>query len=166
ASLNGSRLLSSPQPCNGSGSGAWPGPGGEPWDPEDWNLTAEELRLKYLGPPQSRLFGPICAAYALIFAVGAAGNALTCLVLLRHRALRSPTHVYLLSLAASDLLQLLLGMPLELYELRHNYPFPLGAGGCLFRTLLFETVCLASVLSVTALGVERYVAVVRPLRAR
>ncbi|XP_007486140.1 neuromedin-U receptor 1 [Monodelphis domestica] len=150
----------SPPLCNGSGDG------GDPFDPEDWNLTAEELRLKYLGPPQSALFAPICAAYALIFAVGAAGNALTCLVITRHRALRTATNLYLLSLAAADLLLLLLGMPLELYELRHNYPFPLGAGGCLFRTLLFEAVCLASVLTVTALGVERYVAVAHPLRAR
>ncbi|XP_027731189.1 neuromedin-U receptor 1 isoform X2 [Vombatus ursinus] len=147
------------QLCNGSG-------GWEAFDPDDLNLTAEDLRLKYLGPPQSRLFGPVCTTYLLIFVVGAAGNALTCLVILRHQAMRTPTNYYLLSLAVSDLLVLLLGMPLELYEMRQNYPFQLGAGGCYFRTLLFETVCLASVLNVTALSVERYVAVVRPLQAK
>uniref|UniRef100_A0A4X2M7J8 Neuromedin U receptor 1 n=1 Tax=Vombatus ursinus TaxID=29139 RepID=A0A4X2M7J8_VOMUR len=140
--------------------------GWEAFDPDDLNLTAEDLRLKYLGPPQSRLFGPVCTTYLLIFVVGAAGNALTCLVILRHQAMRTPTNYYLLSLAVSDLLVLLLGMPLELYEMRQNYPFQLGAGGCYFRTLLFETVCLASVLNVTALSVERYVAVVRPLQAK
>ncbi|XP_074046215.1 neuromedin-U receptor 1 [Macrotis lagotis] len=154
-----------PQFCNGSGDllrgRAWEG-----FDLEDLNLTAEELRLKYLGPQQSRLFGPICAIYLLIFAVGAVGNALTCLVILQYKAMRTPTNYFLFSLALSDLLVLLLGMPLELYEMRQNYPFQLGLGGCYFQTLLFETVCLASVLNVTALSVERYVAVVHPLRAK
>nr|XP_008257528.1 neuromedin-U receptor 1 [Oryctolagus cuniculus]XP_051704057.1 neuromedin-U receptor 1 [Oryctolagus cuniculus] len=133
---------------------------------EDLNLTDEELRLKYLGPQQTELFVPICATYLLIFAVGAVGNGLTCLVILRHTAMRTPTNCYLFSLAVSDLLVLLVGLPLELYEMWRNYPFLLGTGGCYFRTLLFETVCLASVLNVTALSVERYVAVVHPLRAR
>lgn len=154
-----------PQPCNVSGHSR-SAVGWEPFDPEDLNLTVEELRLKYLGPKQSRLFGPVCATYLLIFAVGAAGNALTCLVILRHRAMRTPTNYYLFSLAVSDLLVLLLGLPLELYEMQHSYPFQLGAGGCYFRTLLFETVCLASVLNVTALSVERFVAVMRPLQAK
>ncbi|EPY82342.1 neuromedin-U receptor 1-like protein [Camelus ferus] len=106
-------------PCNGSRAL-------ESFDPEDLNLTDEELKFK---------------------------------------AMRTPTNYYLFSLAVSDLLVLLVGLPLELYEMWRNYPFLLGTGGCYFRTLLFETVCLASVLNVTALSVERYVAVVHPLQA-
>lgn len=41
-----------------------------------------------------------------------------------------------------------------------------GAGGCYFKTFLFETVCFASVLNVTALSAERYVAVVHPLKVK
>ncbi|XP_045873985.1 neuromedin-U receptor 1 [Meles meles] len=145
--------------CNGSRASRLP-------DPEDLNLTDEELRLKYLGPQQTELFVPICVTYLLIFVVGAVGNGLTCTVILRHKNMRTPTNYYLFSLAVSDLLVLLVGLPLELYEMWCNYPFLLGAGGCYFRTLLFETVCLASVLNVTALSVERYVAVVHPLQAR
>ncbi|XP_022375030.1 neuromedin-U receptor 1 [Enhydra lutris kenyoni] len=146
-------------PCNGSRASRLP-------DPEDLNLTDEELRLKYLGPQQTELFVPICVTYLLIFVVGAVGNGLTCTVILRHKNMRTPTNYYLFSLAVSDLLVLLVGLPLELYEMWCNYPFLLGTGGCYFRTLLFETVCLASVLNVTALSVERYVAVVHPLQAR
>lgn len=136
------------------------------FEPEDLNLTDEALRLKYLGPQQMELFVPISAVYLLIFVAGTVGNGLTCTVILRHKAMGTPTNFYLLSLAVSDLLVLLVGLPLELYEMQHNYPFQLGAGGCYFRTLLFETVCLASVLNVTALSVERYVAVVHPLQAK
>ncbi|XP_028925370.1 neuromedin-U receptor 1 [Ornithorhynchus anatinus] len=152
-----------------SGNGSDPLPSQGSWGSvsrEDMNLTVEDLRVKYLGPRQSNFFTPVCVAYLLIFAVGATGNTLTCAVILRHKTMRSPTNYYLFSLAVSDLLVLLLGMPLELYEMWCNYPFLLGACGCYFKILLFETVCLASVLNVTALSVERYVAVVHPLKAK
>lgn len=133
---------------------------------EDLNLTDEALRVKYLGPQQMKQFLPICVVYLLIFVVGTLGNGLTCAVILRHKAMHTPTNFYLFSLAVSDLLVLLVGLPLELYEMQYNYPFRLGESACHFRVLLFETVCLASVLNVTALSVERYVAVVRPLHAK
>lgn len=133
---------------------------------EDLNLTNEELKLKYLGLQQHPHFVPLCTTYLLIFVVGVLGNALTCFVIVHHKNMRTPTNYYLFSLAVSDLLVLLVGLPLELYEMWQNYPFLLGLGGCYFRTLLFETVCLASVLNITALSMERYVAVVHPLRAR
>ncbi|XP_061493529.1 neuromedin-U receptor 1 isoform X1 [Rhineura floridana] len=136
------------------------------FDPEDLNMTAEQLRMKYLGPRRSGFFIPICTMYLLIFVVGAVGNALTCLVIIQHRFMRTPTNYYLFSLAISDLLVLLLGMPLEIYEMWSNYPFLLGTGGCCFKTLLFEAVCFASILNVTALSVERYIAVVHPLKAK
>ncbi|XP_008938048.1 PREDICTED: neuromedin-U receptor 1 [Merops nubicus] len=136
------------------------------FDPKDANLTEEQLRDKYLGPRRSSFFVPVCVIYLLIFVVGAVGNTLTCIVILRHRFMRTPTNYYLFSLAVSDLLVLLLGMPLELYDMWSNYPFLLGASGCYFKTLLFEAVCFASILNVTALSVERYIAVVHPLKAK
>ncbi|KAM9315931.1 neuromedin-U receptor 1 [Gastrophryne carolinensis] len=132
----------------------------------DCNLTVEELLFKYLGPRRSNYFTPICVIYLLIFAVGAVGNTLTCIVIIKHKIMRTPTNYYLFSLAISDLLILLLGMPLELYELWSNYPFLFGKTGCSFKILLFEMVCFASILNVTALSVERYIAVVHPLRAK
>uniref|UniRef100_A0A8B9K316 Neuromedin U receptor 1a n=1 Tax=Astyanax mexicanus TaxID=7994 RepID=A0A8B9K316_ASTMX len=126
----------------------------------------DEYLERYLGPRRSPVFLPVCITYLLIFFVGVLGNILTCTVITRHRVMRTPTNFYLFSLAVSDLLVLLLGMPLELYELWSNYPFLLGESGCYFKTFLFETVCFASILNVTALSVERYIAVVHPLRAK
>ncbi|XP_015216870.1 neuromedin-U receptor 1 [Lepisosteus oculatus] len=133
---------------------------------EDLCLSQEELLEKYLGPRRSSFFLPVCIAYLMIFVVGAVGNALTCTVIARNKVMRTPTNYYLFSLAVSDLLVLLLGMPLELYEMWSNYPFLFGKGGCYFKTFLFETVCFASILNVTALSVERYIAVVHPLKAK
>lgn len=129
-------------------------------------VTEKDYLAKRLGPATSPVFLPVCITYLTIFMVGVLGNSLTCAVILRYRVMQTPTNYYLLSLAVSDLLVLLLGMPLELYEMWQNYPFLLGVGGCYFKTFLFETVCFASILNVTALSVERYVAVVHPLKVK
>ncbi|KAM7379020.1 hypothetical protein PAMP_004598 [Pampus punctatissimus] len=135
-------------------------------DADKMCLSEEEYLAWYLGPPRSPVFLPVCITYLTIFMVGVLGNSMTCVVILHYRVMQTPTNYYLLSLAVSDLLVLLLGMPLEIYEMWQNYPFLLGEGGCYFKTFLFETVCFASILNVTALSVERYVAVVHPLKVR
>ncbi|KAL1279812.1 hypothetical protein QQF64_014412 [Cirrhinus molitorella] len=132
----------------------------------DLCLSHSAYLEKYLGPCRSPFFLPMCVTYLLIFVVGVLGNSLTCIVIARHRVMRTTTNYYLFSLAISDLLVLLLGLPLELYELWSNYPFLFGVAGCYFKTCLFETVCFASVLNVTALSVERYRAVLHPLHAK
>lgn len=129
------------------------------------NNTDDYLAL-LCGPPRSHLFLPVSVVYTLIFVVGVVGNLLVCLVILRHQTMKTPTNYYLFSLAVSDLLVLLLGMPLEVYEMWRNYPFLFGPVGCYFKTALFETVCFASVLSITAVSVERYVAILHPFRAK
>ncbi|XP_003464567.1 neuromedin-U receptor 2 isoform X2 [Cavia porcellus] len=137
---------------------------GEPWRK---HLNSTEDYLAYLcGPRRSHLFLPVTVVYALIFVVGVIGNLLVCLVILRDQMMKTPTNYYLFSLAVSDLLVLLLGMPLEVYEMWHNYPFLFGPVGCYFKTALFETVCFASILSVTTVSVERYVAILYPFRAK
>lgn len=136
-------------------------------DPFKKYLNSAEDYLAFLcGPPRSHLFFPVTVVYALIFAVGVIGNLLVCLVILRHQTMKTPTNYYLFSLAISDLLVLLLGMPLEVYEMWRNYPFLFGSVGCYFKTALFETVCFASILSVTTVSVERYVAILHPFRAK
>ncbi|CAJ1071951.1 neuromedin-U receptor 1-like isoform X1 [Xyrichtys novacula] len=129
-------------------------------------MSEEEYLNLHLGVRRSPEFLPVCIIYLTIFLAGVLGNSLTCAVILHYRVMQTPTNYYLLSLAVSDLLVLLLGMPLELYEMWQNYPFLLGEGGCYFKTFLFETVCFASILNVTALSVERYVAVVHPLKVK
>ncbi|KAM4747487.1 neuromedin-U receptor 2 [Rhinophrynus dorsalis] len=130
-------------------------------------LNSTEEYLAYLcGPKRSRLSLPMTLVYAAIFLIGVSGNMLVCLVILKHHNMRTPTNYYLFSLAVSDLLVLLLGMPLEVYEMWSNYPFLFGAWGCYFKTVLFETVCFASILSVTTVSVERYVAIIHPFQAK
>ncbi|NXG12969.1 NMUR2 protein, partial [Grallaria varia] len=130
-------------------------------------LNSTEDYLAFLcGPRRSYLFLPMALVYTLIFVVGVVGNFLVCLVILKHQNMKTPTNYYLFSLAVSDLLVLLFGMPLEVYEMWSNYPFLFGPVGCYLKTALFETVCFASILSVTTLSVERYIAILHPFRAK
>ncbi|XP_070975826.1 neuromedin-U receptor 1 [Oncorhynchus clarkii lewisi] len=135
-------------------------------DMGDMCLNRSQYLEKFLGFQRSPVFLPVCITFLIIFAVGVLGNVLTCAVIVRYKVMRTPTNYYLFSLAVSDLLVLVLGMPLELYEMWSNYPFLFGAGGCYFKTFLFETVCFASILNVTALSVERYIAVLHPLKVK
>ncbi|NWH47140.1 NMUR2 protein, partial [Fregata magnificens] len=130
-------------------------------------LNSTEDYLAFLcGPRRSHLFLPMALVYTLIFVVGVVGNFLVCLVILKHRNMKTPTNYYLFSLAISDLLVLLFGMPLEVYEMWSNYPFLFGPIGCYLKTALFETVCFASILSVTTVSMERYIAILHPFRAK
>ncbi|POI30151.1 hypothetical protein CIB84_006099 [Bambusicola thoracicus] len=130
-------------------------------------LNSTEDYLAFLcGPKRSHLFLPMALVYSAIFVVGVIGNFLVCLVILKHQNMKTPTNYYLFSLAVSDLLVLLFGMPLEVYEMWSNYPFLFGPIGCYFKTALFETVCFASILSVTTVSIERYFAILHPFRAK
>uniref|UniRef100_A0A7M4F5Z1 Neuromedin U receptor 2 n=1 Tax=Crocodylus porosus TaxID=8502 RepID=A0A7M4F5Z1_CROPO len=136
-------------------------------EPLRWHLNSTEDYLAFVcGPKRSHLFVPMSLIYALIFVVGVVGNLLVCLVIIKHRNMKTPTNYYLFSLAISDLLVLVFGMPLEVYEMWSNYPFLFGPVGCYFKTALFETVCFASILSVTTVSMERYVAILHPFRAK
>ncbi|XP_069871374.1 neurotensin receptor type 2 [Dipodomys merriami] len=106
--------------------------------------------------------------YALVLALGAAGNALSARVVLKAgagRAGRQRLHV--LSLALAALLLLLVGVPVELCRVvwAHD-PWALGDLGCRGYYLARELGAGATVLGLAGLSAERCLAVCAPLRAR
>uniref|UniRef100_A0A1I8H2D1 Thyrotropin-releasing hormone receptor n=1 Tax=Macrostomum lignano TaxID=282301 RepID=A0A1I8H2D1_9PLAT len=113
-----------------------------------------------------RAFVTMVASAALL--IGVAGNALVVAVVLRVRSrLLTPTNCYLVSLAASDLLVLLLGSVTILVELnvvRDNWLL-LGVPGCKLNVYLTYVAVKTSAFAITAFSIERYVAICRPMRA-
>ncbi|KAK9505558.1 hypothetical protein O3M35_009580 [Rhynocoris fuscipes] len=100
--------------------------------------------------------------YSLIFLTGVIGNVSTCIVIARNRHMHTATNYYLFSLAISDLLLLISGLPQEMYQLWSKYPYVFGQELCLLLGLAAETSSNATVLTITAFTVERYVAICHP----
>lgn len=103
--------------------------------------------------------------YVLILLTGVTGNVITCLVIAKKRYMHTATNYYLFSLAVSDLLLLVLGLPQDLVLVYQKYPYAFGESFCILRGLTSELSTNASILTITAFTIERYVAICHPLRS-
>ncbi|XP_059543031.1 growth hormone secretagogue receptor type 1 isoform X1 [Myotis daubentonii] len=132
------------------------------WDaPPDNDSLADELLPLFPAP----LLAGVTATCVALFVVGIAGNLLTMLVVSRFRELRTTTNLYLSSMAFSDLL-IFLCMPLDLVRLWQYRPWNFGDLLCKLFQFVSESCTYATVLTITALSVERYFAICFPLRAK
>ncbi|KAK6626772.1 hypothetical protein RUM44_009249 [Polyplax serrata] len=105
---------------------------------------------------------PMTIIYSLIFITGVIGNVVTFIVIVRNKYMHTATNYYLFSLAISDLLLLVSGLPQEMVSIWCRYPYMFGEVFCILRGLSAETSTNASVLTITAFTVERYVAICHP----
>ncbi|XP_012342885.1 pyrokinin-1 receptor isoform X2 [Apis florea] len=105
---------------------------------------------------------PITVIYAVIFVTGLVGNVSTCVVIARNKSMHTATNYYLFSLAVSDLLLLISGLPPEMYYIWSHFPYVFGEAFCIIQSFAAETSANATVLTITAFTVERYVAICHP----
>lgn len=105
---------------------------------------------------------PITIMYSFIFLTGLLGNIFTCIVIIRNKSMHTATNYYLFSLAISDLLLLISGMPQEMYSIWSKWPYVFGQAFCLIRGLAAETSTNASILTITLFTIERYLAICHP----
>ncbi|KAM6934439.1 G-protein coupled receptor 39 isoform 3-T3 [Xenentodon cancila] len=106
--------------------------------------------------------------YSLILVTGIVGNSVTirsAQVLRRNGYLQKSVTNHMVSLACSDLLVLLIGMPVELYSAIW-FPFTSVTGdvSCKIYNFLFEACSYATILNVATLSFERYIAICHPFR--
>uniref|UniRef100_A0A671XNB3 Growth hormone secretagogue receptor type 1 n=1 Tax=Sparus aurata TaxID=8175 RepID=A0A671XNB3_SPAAU len=107
----------------------------------------------------------VTVIYILLMLFGLLGNILTILVVWLRPHMRSSTYLYLSSMAVSDLLILLL-LPLDLYKLWRPTSWPLGDLVCKLTMFLSECVTFCTILHITFLSLERYLAVCWPIAAK
>ncbi|XP_023226381.1 pyrokinin-1 receptor-like [Centruroides sculpturatus] len=131
------------------------------------NLSVEDFLIETLGEKQVPLITAISMTmvYSILLVTGVVGNICTCVVITRNKYMHTATNYYLFSLAVSDLLLLILGIPQEIHQLWQRYPYVLGEVFCIFRGMTSETSTNASILTITAFTVERYMAICHPLKA-
>lgn len=130
--------------------------------------TPEEEDLEVNTDVYSRLI--VTVIYVALFAVGSLGNSITLYTLFTKKTLQnlqSTVHYHLASLAVSDLLILVLSMPIELYNfIWFHHPWIFGDAVCKGYYFLRDSCSYATALNITSLSVERYMAICHPFKAK
>uniref|UniRef100_A0AAY4CEH8 G-protein coupled receptors family 1 profile domain-containing protein n=1 Tax=Denticeps clupeoides TaxID=299321 RepID=A0AAY4CEH8_9TELE len=116
-----------------------------------------------LFPPSTLI--PVTVICLLLFLVGVAGNTMTILIIQRFKDMKTTTNLYLSSMAVSDLL-LFLSLPFDLYRLWKYVPWVFGELVCRLSHYVNEGCVYATILHITALSMERYLAICHPLRSK
>ncbi|KAJ8415224.1 hypothetical protein AAFF_G00009220 [Aldrovandia affinis] len=134
------------------------------------NESAKELKLenwRELEQPQEmKVF--LTILYSAMLLMGIVGNGITIKVsqiLLKKGYLQKNVTDHMVSLACSDLLVLLIGLPVELYSAIW-FPFSPSSGNaaCKAYNFLFEACSYATILNVATLSFERYIAICHPFK--
>lgn len=127
-------------------------------------IVAVSWNYSEWGPKRDPLYIviPITVLYAIIFLTGVIGNVSTCIVIARNKSMHTATNYYLFSLAVSDLLLLVCGLPPEIYLIWSKFPYIFGEAFCILQGFTAETSANATVLTITAFTIERYVAICHP----
>ncbi|KAM3912114.1 growth hormone secretagogue receptor type 1-like [Leptodactylus fuscus] len=108
---------------------------------------------------------PVTIICILLFLLGVTGNLITILIFTRYKDMRSTVNMYLSSMAVSDIL-IFLGLPSDLYRIWKYKPYIFGNFACKFLVYLSEACTYCTVLHITTVSVERYLAICFPLKAK
>ncbi|XP_020913897.1 alpha-1A adrenergic receptor-like [Exaiptasia diaphana] len=92
------------------------------------------------------------------------GNACVILTVACHRSLHSVSYVLLVSLALADLFVSMFSMPWRIHATIHNTLWCLDLPTCAFWIWTDSFACCASITNLSAVGIERFVAIKAPLR--
>ncbi|CAI9586517.1 unnamed protein product [Staurois parvus] len=108
---------------------------------------------------------PVTIICIVLFVLGVTGNLITILIFKRYKDMRSTVNMYLSSMAVSDIL-IFLGLPSDLYRIWKYKPYIFGDFICKFLIYLSETCTYSTILHITTVSVERYLAICYPLKAK
>lgn len=110
--------------------------------------------LRELNDQAALRFLPVIIFLFLLMICGIFGNVLVCIVYIRKRTKLSPDY-FILNLAFLDLLTCIIGIPVEIADLRYPYMFYAPAACKLLRTIESLS-AMGSALTLVAISIDRY----------
>ncbi|MBN3295898.1 substance-K receptor [Amia ocellicauda] len=104
-------------------------------------------------------------AYSLIVIVSVIGNITVIWIILAHKRMRTVTNYFIVNLAFSDAAMAAFNTVFNfVYALHNDWYF--GLGYCRFQNFFPITAMFSSIYSMTAIAVDRYMAIIHPLKPR
>ncbi|XP_055970272.1 neuromedin-K receptor [Sorex fumeus] len=104
-------------------------------------------------------------AYGAVVAAAVLGNLVVVWIILAHKRMRTVTNCFLVNLALADAATAAFNALVNfIYALHGEWYF--GAGYCRFQNFFPITAVFASIYSMTAIAVDRYMAIIDPLKPR
>ncbi|XP_050403601.1 allatostatin-A receptor [Patella vulgata] len=108
---------------------------------------------------------PGAIVYGLTLIIGIIGNTLVIFSIARYRRMKNITNTFLLSLASADLLLVLICVPVK-FAAFFSFTWTFGEFLCKAVVYLQNVSAICSVFTLTAISLERYYAILHPLRAK
>ncbi|XP_052408745.1 somatostatin receptor type 5 [Carassius gibelio] len=127
----------------------------------EFNNTFHQLNGSSMAEEDSTKI--LAVIYLVVFVVGLTGNSLAIFVVLRYTKMKTVTNMYILNLAVADELYIL-GLPfLTAHNMLGYWPF----GNFLCRILMWTDSIsqFTSTFCLTVMSIDRYMAVVHPIRS-
>ncbi|XP_053733508.1 P2Y purinoceptor 8 [Synchiropus splendidus] len=104
----------------------------------------------------------ISVIYVVVTAVSLVGNLLSMWLLLFHTSPKTSSVIFMINLTLTDL-SIGVALPFQIYYQLHGYDWDLGPRLCSYLTLVFYTNMYCSILTMMAIGIDRYLGIVRPM---
>ncbi|KAL7849960.1 hypothetical protein SRHO_G00193090 [Serrasalmus rhombeus] len=105
----------------------------------------------------------LAVIYLIVFILGLTGNTLVIFVVLRYAKMKTVTNMYILNLAVADELYVL-GLPFQTTHNLLNY-WPFGSFLCRVMMCADTVSQFTSTFCLTVMSIDRYMAVVHPIRS-
>ncbi|XP_048852611.1 tachykinin receptor 3a [Brienomyrus brachyistius] len=104
-------------------------------------------------------------AYSSVLAVAVFGNLVVIWIILAHKRMRTVTNYFLLNLAFSDVAMAAFNTLINFIYAAHGEWY-FGKAYCKFHNFFPVAAVFASIYSMTAIAVDRYMAIIHPLKPR
>ncbi|XP_061573044.1 tachykinin receptor 3-like [Cololabis saira] len=104
-------------------------------------------------------------AYITVLAVAVFGNLIVIWIILAHKRMRTVTNYFLLNLAFSDVAMAAFNTLINFIYAAHGEWY-FGEVYCKFHNFFPVTAVFASIYSMTAIAIDRYMAIIHPLKPR
>ncbi|XP_074514740.1 P2Y purinoceptor 8 [Sebastes fasciatus] len=103
--------------------------------------------------------------YMFITVINLVGNGLSMWLLIFRTSPKTPSIIFMINLTLTDL-AVGVALPFQIVYQLKGYDWNLGANMCSVLTLVFYTNMYCSVLTMMAIGIDRYLGIVRPMQIR